>query len=284
MKVGTIQTLTIDERADYGYFLTDGENRILLHNSEVTENIEGNETVDVFIYIDHEERMAATMRKPIIDEDHHNWVEVVEVVDHLGAFVNIGLSKDALIASDHLPLFRQLWPQPGDKLLCTMRISKNGKYFAEPLKEEKVRQLVIKAEPALLNKDITGTVYRLIVEGSFLITEDGYKGFIHKSERKQEPRLGEKIQGRVIDVKEDGTLNVSLLPRKQEAIEPDAREILIYMESRGGAMPYWDKSSPDDIKERFGLSKAAFKRALGNLMKHGKVYQENGWTYFKKEE
>ncbi|MCY8129802.1 hypothetical protein MOC33_12215, partial [Bacillus spizizenii] len=79
-----------------------------------------------------------------------------------------------------------------------------------------------------------------------------------------------------------GSVNMSLLPRKQDALSVDAEYILTYMRTRNGAMPYSDKSQPDDIRERFNMSKAAFKRALGHLMKNGKVYQENGWTYEKK--
>ena len=101
--------------------------------------------------------------------------------------------------------------------------------------------------------------------------------------RKEEPRLGEKVEGRIIDVKEDGTVNVSLIPRKQEAMDEDAEIILAYLASRNGTMPYGDKSAPEDIQERFNLSKASFKRALGRLMKEGKVYQEDGWTYLKAE-
>jgi len=114
-----------------------------------------------------------------------------------------------------------------------------------------------------------------------MITAEGFKGFIHESQRSIEPRVGEKVTGRIIDVKEDGTVNISLLPRKQEALDEDATKILTYLESRNGAMPYGDKSMAEDITERFGLSKASFKRALGRLMKDGKVYQEQGWTYKK---
>ena len=105
---------------------------------------------------------------------------------------------------------------------------------------------------------------------------------MHESERSVEPRLGELVKGRVIGVKEDGSLNGSLLPRTHERLDEDAEGILTYLESRGGSMPYWDKSDPEDIQKRFGMSKAAFKRALGRLMKEGKVSQADGWTTVKK--
>lgn len=115
-----------------------------------------------------------------------------------------------------------------------------------------------------------------------MLTDTGVRGFIHRTERKEEPRLGSTVTGRVIAVKEDGTVNVSLLPRKQDALSVDAEEILTYMRTRNGAMPYGDKSDPEDIRERFQMSKAAFKRALGHLMKNDLVYQKEGWTYEKK--
>jgi len=281
---GTFATLTIDEQVDYGYFLTDGKDRVLLHNNEVIGEVEEGEKVEVFFGVDAQDRLYATMKKPLITQDTYGWVEVVDVVEDMGAFVDIGLSKDGLVAKDHLPFLREVWPNVGDKLYCTLKVSKNGRFFVRLATEEIVEPFFKNADRALFNKEITGTVYRMIVAGSFILTEEGYKGFIHSSQREVEPRLGETVTGRVIDVKEDGTINVSLLPRKHEAQGSDAERIYAYMQERNGAMPFTDKSDPDDIKERFNLSKGAFKRALGLLMKNNRVYQKDGWTYFKEEE
>lgn len=278
---GTFETLTVDEKVDFGYFLTDGNDRVLLHNNEVTEEIEVGEEIEVFFGVDSQDRLYATMKKPIITEGTYGWVDVVDVVEDMGAFVYIGLSKDALVTEDHLPFLREVWPNVGDKLYCTLKVSHNGKFFVRLATEEIVEPLFKDADRSVFNKEVTGTVYRMIIAGSFIITEEGYKGFIHSSQRQVEPRLGETVTGRVIDVKEDGTINVSLLPRKHEALSGDAERIYAYMQERGGAMPFTDKSDPDDIKERFNLSKAAFKRAMGHLMKNDRVYQEEGWTYFK---
>ncbi|MFC5613486.1 CvfB family protein [Metabacillus niabensis] len=283
MLPGKQEVVTVDEKVDFGYFLTDGKDRVLLHNNEVIGEIEVGDEIEVFFGVDAQDRLYATMKKPYITEDTYAWVEVVDVIDDMGAFVDIGLSKDALVAKDHLPYLREVWPEKGDKLYCTLKVSKNGRFFARLATEEIVGPELKQADRSLFNKEITGVVYRMIVAGSFILTEEGYKGFIHSSQRTIEPRLGEKVTGRVIDVKEDGTVNVSLLPRKQDAMGVDAEKIYAYMDQRGGAMPFTDKSDPEDIKERFNLSKAAFKRALGHLMKQGRVYQENGWTYFKKE-
>ena len=119
--------------------------------------------------------------------------------------------------------------------------------------------------------------------GTNVITEEGYMGFIHESERREEPRLGEVVEGRVVRVKENGEFNMSLIPQKEFAIGEDAEVIFDYLMGRRGAMPFCDKSEPDDIRRVFKMSKASFKRALGHLMKEGKVYQEDGWTYLKEE-
>lgn len=282
MKPGQQLTLKIDHKADYGYFLTDGETAVLLHQSEITEDIEDREEVDVFLYVDHENRLAATMRKPMISAEQYGWVEVVDAVSGMGVFVDVGLSKDALVATEHLPPYESVWPQKGDRLYCMLKITGHGRMFAKPAPEDKIGELFSEASPGLMNKELTGTIYRLIASGSFMISETGIRGFIHSSERKEEPRLGEKLTARVIKVKEDGSVNLSLLPRKQDALSVDAEQILTYMRTRNGAMPFWDKSDPEDIKERFNMSKAAFKRALGHLMKQDKIYQEEGWTYEKK--
>ena len=78
-----------------------------------------------------------------------------------------------------------------------------------------------------------------------------------------EPRLGQDVQVRIIDVKDDGSLNASLLPRKHERLSDDAEKIFAYLQDVGGKMPFGDKSAPEEIQEMFDMSKAAFKRALG---------------------
>lgn len=280
---GTFEILTIDEKVEYGYFLTDGEERVLLHKTEVIGEIEVGDEIEVFFGVDSQDRLYATMKKPLITEGSYEWLDVVDIVEDMGAFVYIGLSKDALVAEDHLPFLREVWPKVGDKLYCTLKVTGNGKFFARLATEDIVEPFIKEADRSVFNKQVTGTVYRMIVAGSYILTEDGYKGFIHSSQRIVEPRLGETVTGRVIDVKEDGTVNVSLLPRKHEALSGDAERIYAYMQERDGAMPYTDKSDPDDIYERFNLSKAAFKRALGHLMKNERVYQKEGWTYFKEQ-
>ncbi|MBM7644170.1 putative RNA-binding protein (virulence factor B family) [Scopulibacillus daqui] len=282
LQAGTIHTLKVARQAPFGYFLSNGQEDVLLHNNELKEGFDASEPQTVFLYQDHQGRLSATMTIPTVQIGSYDWVEVAGAKRQLGVFVSIGINKDILISKDDLPLIETLWPAKGDKLYCTLKNDKKGRLFAVPATENVMREIAHPAAEDDFNKNIHGYVYRLIKEGSFMMTEEGFLGFIHKSQRQEEPRLGQKVEGRIIEVKEDGSVNVSLLGRSHESIDDDAERIYRFLEGRGGAMPYSDKSLPEDIKERFGISKAAFKRALGRLMREGKVYQKEGWTYLKK--
>ncbi|MGE7766185.1 CvfB family protein [Peribacillus sp. NPDC096540] len=282
IQAGLAVELEVERKADFGWFLTDGSEDVLLHHNEMNEETEldiGDE-VTVFIYHDKQARLTATMKIPEIQIDQYGWAEVVNVKKKLGVFVNIGLSKDILVSLDDLPNIDHLWPEVGDRLYVSLKTDRNERLFGKLATEDVIQEIAVKAPlKGVRNTTVKGNVYRLLMVGSFFVSQEGYRCFIHESERKQEPRLGELVEGRVIDSKEDGTLNVSLFPFKQDLMGEDADVIFNYLMNRGGAMPYGDKTPPDDIQFHFGLSKGAFKRALGKLMKEEKIYQEDGWTY-----
>jgi uncharacterized protein len=282
LKPGTVVSLTVDHEVPYGFFLTNEIDRVLLHHSEITDDIMEGDTVKVFLYHDKDVRLTATMRIPKVQVGAYGWVEVVDKKEDLGVFVNIGLPKDILVSADDLPKFESLWPNPGDQLFMTLNRDKQDRLYGKLATENIIAQVSRKASQELLKAKVKGRVYRLLRVGTFFLSEQGYRCFVHESERKAEPRLGELVEGRVIDVKEDGNLNVSFLPLKQDKMGDDAESILQYLSMRNGSMPIWDKSQPDEIKEKLNMSKAAFKRALGKLMKENIVYQEEGWTHLKK--
>ncbi|MBK5442055.1 MULTISPECIES: S1 RNA-binding domain-containing protein [unclassified Peribacillus] len=282
IQAGLAVELEVERKADFGWFLTDGSEDVLLHHNEMNEEteLEIGDEVTVFIYHDKQARLTATMKIPEIQIDQYGWAEVVNVKKKLGVFVNIGLSKDILVSLDDLPNIDHLWPEVGDRLYVSLKTDRNERLFGKLATEDVIQEIAVKAPlKGVRNTTLKGNVYRLLMVGSFFVSQEGYRCFIHESERKQEPRLGELVEGRVIDSKEDGTLNVSLFPFKQDLMEEDADVIFTYLLNRGGAMPYGDKTPPDDIQFHFGLSKGAFKRALGKLMKEEKIYQEDGWTY-----
>ncbi|MGE6752540.1 CvfB family protein [Rossellomorea sp. NPDC071047] len=282
LKPGTVVDLFVDHEVPYGFFLTNDLDRVLLHHSEITEEIQEGDTVKVFLYHDKDVRLTATMRIPKVQVGAYGWAEVVDKREDLGVFVNIGLPKDILVSADDLPKFLELWPNQGDQLFLTLNRDKQDRLYGRLATENIIEQVSRRASTEMMNAKVQGRVYRLLRVGTFFLSEQGYRCFVHENERKAEPRLGELVEGRVIDVKDDGNLNVSFLPLKQDKMLDDSEVILEYLEQRNGAIPYWDKSLPEEIKDRFNMSKASFKRALGKLMKEDRVYQEEGWTYLKK--
>ncbi|MBP2078835.1 S1 RNA-binding domain-containing protein [Oceanobacillus polygoni] len=281
LPIGTVQTMTVSRKIDTGYVLEKNGQEALLHHNEADHAYDEGREIDVFLYNDKKGNIAATTTLPSVQMDTYDWAEVVEVIPKLGAFVNIGIAKEMLVSVDDLPLFEAVWPHPGDKLFITLGRDQKGRLLAVPATEGIIAREVELAPEELYNQPISGTVYHTSKEGSAIITEDDYRGFIHHTERKEEPRLGEFVHGRVIDVKVDGTLNVSLRPLKQDSIGEDATSILAHLEENNGVIPFNDKSDPEDIRGTFRISKAAFKRALGRLLKEGKVEQRDGMTYLK---
>ncbi len=283
MLAGKFHEMKVERQTPLGYTLSlDGE-EYFLHQAEVTRELEIGEEVEVFLYYDAKKRLTATMHEPKVTTEQFGWVEVVSVRDELGIFVDIGINKNILIAPSDLPIYQHLWPQVGDYVYCYLKESLSNYLFAIIARPSEFGGVKNEAPQSLQGKKIKARVIRTGKVGTNVITEEGYMGFIHESERREEPRLGEVIEGRVVRVKENGELNISLIPQKEFAIGEDAEVILDYLMSRRGAMPFYDKSEPDDIRRVFKMSKASFKRALGSLMKQGKVYQEEGWTYLKED-
>lgn len=281
--IGQTVTLTVARKADFGYFLTDGNEDVLLHINEADRDYEEDENVEVFLYVDSEGRTSASTTIPEIAIGKYAWLKVVDTNPNIGVFLDIGIKKDLLLGIDDLPVHKSVWPKAGDLVYVTLRVNNNYLLYARLATDPIIETISTKATRKDFNKNIQGHIYRTAKVGSWIYTIEGFKGFIHESQRQKEPRLGQMVEGRIIDVKEDGTVNVSLLARKQESQDLEAERIFEYLMSRNGAMPFNDKSMPEEIQERFQLSKGAFKRALGKLMKDGRVYQEGSWTYLKKD-
>lgn len=281
IEIGTIQTMIVERKIDTGYVLKSDMTEALLHHNETDMELELEQEVDVFLYQDKKGNLTATMKLPNVVMDRYGWAKVVNVIPNLGAFVDIGTTKEFLVSKDDLPLFENVWPKEGDMLFVTLGKDRKDRLLALPATEGVILREIERAPDSLLNQEVTGRVYHTSREGTAIITDEEYRGFIHHTERKTEPRLGELVQGRVIEVKFDGTLNVSLRPLKQHGMNEDADLILKQLEDQEGMIPFSDKSDPEDIRGTFNISKAAFKRALGKLMKEGKIEQRDGNTYLK---
>ncbi|GAA5415263.1 conserved virulence factor B [Paraliobacillus ryukyuensis] len=274
---GNIVSLQVkNEIKDY-YVLSNTALANVYVNKENNDALELNQNYQVFVYLDNDQWYGTT-RLPDVQLDVFDWADVTRIVPSLGVFVDIGIAVDILVSKDDLPVYTSVWPEVEDQLYVTLEHDKKGRLLAKPVSESDFEGTWDIAPENLLDQSIEGRIFRTDREGAVMISDQGYRGFIHHTERKHEPRLGQWVNGRVIAVKEDGTINVSLRPRKKEARRTDADTILAYLQDHHGEMPFNDKTDPTTIYDTFKISKAAFKRALGKLMKENKVKQQENKT------
>ncbi|MEK3882583.1 S1-like domain-containing RNA-binding protein [Paenibacillus sp. PL2-23] len=282
----TYQLKITREVSPYGFFLSDGESEVLLHYTELVGSKPGvGGTVSVFIYYDSEDRLAATMKKPLLQLGELARLKVADVHPRLGCFLEMGLGRQLLLPLSELPESVAYRPLPGDEVFVVMKHDKIGRLVAKLAFEEELAPLVFPAPAAWRNTWVEGWVTKTLQMGSFVIVDGGVVGFgvyglIPSSERTRPLRLGERVRARVTFIREDGRVNLSMTERKEVGRVEDADRILAFLKERpAGGMPYSDETEAELIKQRFGISKSAFKRALGKLMREGLVTQKGSWTY-----
>ncbi|MDY0408974.1 S1 RNA-binding domain-containing protein [Virgibacillus soli] len=279
IEAGLIYPMKVNRKIDTGYVLEKDSQEVLLHHNEVTVELNVDEEVTVFVYQDKKGNLCGTTVLPKATKNTYGWATVQKVIPNLGVFVSFETTTEVLVSKDTLPLYEHVWPQEEDHLYITLTTDKRNRLLGVPATEGVIEQIREWAPNDYLNQHVKGWVYHTSREGSAIITDEDYRGFVHHTERKDEPRLGEQIDGRVIDVKEDGTINISLRPLKQHSMLEDADIILEHLQNHGGKIPFTDRSDPEEIRATFQISKSAFKRALGKLMKEGKVKQQDGMTH-----
>jgi len=287
----TVRLETVREAPPSGFILSDGERTVLLPYGEIVgERPNPGDVVEVFLFHDTLDRLTATTRKPLLQLGGIARLKAADVHPRYGCFLEMGLGRQLLLPNAELPRERELRPRPGDELFVRMAHDKSGRIIAELAEEADLQQLAVPAPAAWFNRTVRGWVTRHAKVGAFVFVDGealraGVLGLIPSSEQTRPLRLGEAFEARVTFVREDGRINLSMRPRKEIGREEDAGRILEYLRSRNtGAMPYSDETPPDVIQRKFGISKAAFKRALGKLMREGIVRQEGSWTYLNEQQ
>ncbi|MFS0839690.1 S1 RNA-binding domain-containing protein [Paenibacillus sp. 1P03SA] len=291
LEAGTLVTLDVTrEVSPYGYFVTDGEREVLLPYAETNRKLKAGQQAEVFIYYDTEDRMAATMNRPMLLLGELALLEVVDLHPRFGAFLEMGIGRNLLLPFKEMPELDELRPQVGDKVFVTMDHDRQGRLVARLAGEDVLSEKCFPAPQAWRNQWLDARVYKPLQMGTFVVCDGGVVGFgviglIPSAERSRLLRVGEEVSVRVTYIREDGRVNLSMRQPKEKGRDEDAERVLAVLRERpGGAMPYSDQTEADLIKSKFGISKSAFKRALGKLMKDGLVYQEENWTYLKQEE
>lgn len=282
--LGTIVTAMITDKNEKNLFAQKDGNTLKVVDEEV-DNYEIGDMIEGFVYVNQKDDFVMMTEVPEIHSETYGWGEVVAVQHDLGVFVDVGwIGKDLVVSLDDLPPMMTVWPRKEDRLYLSVTADDKERMWGELAPVDVLLQDIQQGNEEMHNDDISGTVVSALKAGSYVALEDGYMGFVHPNERDEEPRLGKHVEGRIIGLREDGVLYMSLLPRAYEVMDEDASMLFeVLKRSEDYRIPYHDKSNPDDIREYFGISKGQFKRAVGRLMKDNIVKQDKEGTYLTKE-
>lgn len=286
LEAGSFYELTVErEVSPNGYFLSDGRQEVLLPYGEAAGEVKTGSRLRVFLFHDNKGRLTATMREPLIAMGAIASLEVADIQPRLGCFLEMGIGRQLLLPYTELPRMQELWPKVGDEVYVKLDHDKQGRMLAKLSDEEDFAKLVVRAPMAWRNTWVEARVYKPLKHMDFLLIPGGVLGWgvlamLHQTERTRLLRLGERVNVRVTYVREDGRVNVSMRQPKEISREEDAARLFRFLKERpNGSMPYSDETPADIILKRFNISKGAFKRALGKLMKEGLVDQEGSWTH-----
>jgi predicted RNA-binding protein (virulence factor B family) len=275
IELGVLNTLRIDRLTEPGFYLmAEDEEVVLLPNNYITDEMQIDELIEVFIYTDSEDRIIATTLTPKAYKDEFIFAEVVDTA-RFGGFVDWGLPKDLFV-----PRNRQKTPfQIGDKRVLRV------------VEDEQTNRLIgvekIKAylKPVPRNSFKTNDEVELLIFaktplGYKVIVNNTYEGLIYKNEIFQKIYAGDKINGYIKKITQEGKLDISLqMIGKNNAKDVDSQKIIELLRENDMFMPYNYKSDANEIKKIFGMSKKAYKRALTNLIDSKQItLDESGIT------
>ena len=279
MEFGRKNHLVVLRKRDNGLYLGESPDRaeeaVLLPASEVPEGLSEGDEIEVFLYKDSEDRPIATVKTPPIEVGSAAVLTVSQVTD-IGAFLDWGLMKELF-----LPFKEQTRKvREGERVPVIMYVDRSGRLAAS-------MHIYSRLSPASgyrKNDRVRGLVYEIKKElGAFVAVDGRYFGMIPSQELYERIRVGDEISARVLRVRPDGKLDLSGRKKAYAQMEDDAEKVISVIKSYDGELPFTDKASPEQIKAELGLSKAAFKRAVGRLLKEDRITLGLDSIFLKKQ-
>lgn len=271
IEIGKVQKLKICKKVDFGAYLSvSGEEsgeRVLLPKKEVPDNAMIGDEIKVFVYKDSEDRIISTTKRPYITMGHLAYLKVKEV-SSIGAFLDWGLDKDLF-----LPFKEQtVLAQKGNSYLVRLYVDKSQRLCASM----KLYEYLFTDHDYEKGEKVKGIIYEKSDNfGYFVAVDNIFSALIPKREAFGNLYVGKEIEARIVDVREDGKLTLAVRNKIPEQMNKDAEMIFDLINKKGGNLGFNDKAEPELIKHETGLSKAAFKRAVGNLLKQDKIMISN---------
>lgn len=222
--------------------------------------------LDVFVYLDSDERLSATTRRPRAVVGDFALLKVIETTT-VGSFLDWGLEKDLL-----LPFGEQLEPvRRGDQVLVRIYLHSSGRVTASA----KLDKFLYPIDNSLKEgNEVKIQVYSFTDLGAKVIINERFGGLIFNTELVVKPKIGERLSGFIKKIREDGKVDITLRQGGVLDAEKDRRILLEALKAQNGFIPLTDKSSPETIANTLRMSKKSFKKALGGLYKEGTVLME----------
>ncbi len=266
IELGKVQELEVVRQKSFGVYLSEksgDEAAVLLPKKQVPEGTVVGDRLTVFIYKDSQDRLIATTRTPLLQVGEVG-VLTVKDVGKIGAFLDMGLEKEVL-----LPFKEQNHPvSVGEQCLVALYRDKTNRLAATM----RVYQYMSNQSPYQKDDQVTGTVYEINERlGAFVAVDNRYYGLIPEKEMYGGISEGDVVEARVLKVREDGKLDLSPRQKAYIQMDTDAELVMKVIDEFDGVLPFNDKASPEVIRREFHLSKNAFKRAVGHLLKEGRI-------------
>ena len=266
MELGKKQTLRVLRKKEIGVYLGEGgsmEQGVLLPRKQVPDGIKVGDELEVFLYKDSEDRLIATVREPLLAIGELGLLTVVQA-GSIGAFLDWGLERDLF-----LPFKEQKWKvRKGEKVLVSLYTDKSRRLCATM----KIDKYLSADSPYKKDDEVKGILYEINRSiGGFVAVDRKYFGLIPAGELERDMIPGTELEARVSRVREDGKLVLSARKKAYKQMSIDAESVYELIESYNGILPFTDKSAPELIRLETGLTKNAFKRAVGHLLKEGKI-------------
>lgn len=267
MKLGEYQKLKVIKKVDFGVYLSEhegDEQQVLLPEKQIPEGVVTGDELEVFLYKDSKDRLIATTNQPKLVLGGLAVLKVLEV-GKIGAFLDWGLEKDLFLPYKEMTAK----VQPGDEVLVTLYIDKSHRLCASM---KKLYDLLSTDAPYQKDETVSGRIYEFSGNfGTFVAVDDQYSAMIPSSEDCSMLKIGDVIEAKVLNVKPDGKLDITMREKAYLQMDADAKKVMEVIGEFAGVLPFTDKSSPEVIKRETGLSKNAFKRAVGRLYKEHRI-------------
>ncbi len=275
LKIGDYNTLKIKRKYKGGVYLDAGAAEIFLSKKETPPEIDEGETIEVFIFNKDKDTLSATTRKPHAVVNEFAALKVL-AIESFGAFLDWGIEKDLF-----LPNRRQTKPIREGEIIVVRLVPD---YEEQGIIGDMDLGIYFEHDTSTLKEDqkVDLIVYGLTPLGFTVVVDRQYTGLVYRSEGYREPEIGDKLTGYISKIREDGKIDISL-KKKGYAAVLDSRDILLNaIKETGGFLPLHDKSDPEVIRERLGMSKKLFKKTAGGLYREGLVIIESGGLRLKK--